>query len=129
MARTGIAIAIFAAGVIIAVSAAVAIRSDSITSAVIAPAAAHTKGQQATAPFQRTPQDSAACLSAKRQIDMYSRALSQMNTAAAQNHPAVAVYRQARQAETQWLDQHCRSRFDAVVTKTQPRIETPEARS
>ena len=60
---------------------------------------------------------------------MYSHALSQLNTAAAQQHPAVAVYRQARQAEKLWHDAHCGPRFDAVVTKTEPRVQTLEARS
>lgn len=130
MARNKIYIAVFVAGLAAAATATLAARSDAITGLVFSAAtAAPSAARKATTSFRHTPRESAACRTAKRQIDMYSNALSQLNTAAAQRHPAVAVYRQARQAEKLWHDAHCGPRFDAVVRTSEPRTGKLEARS
>ena len=122
MARNKILTAVFAAGIAAAATATLATRPDAVSDLAFSAAT--------TAPsVLHTPRESAACRTAKRQIAMYSRALSQLNTAAAQQHPAVAVYRQARHTEKLWHDAHCGPRFDAVVRKTEPRVQTLEARS
>ena len=130
MARNKIFIAVFVAGIAAAASVTIAPRSNAITGLVSSPAtAAPLTAAKAATSFHHTPRENAACRTARRQIAMYSSALSQLNTAAAQHHPAVAVYRQARQAEKLWHDAHCRARLDTVVKKTEPGVRTLEARS
>ena len=130
MARNKILTAVFVAGIAAAATATLAIRSDAISGLVLSTAtAAPSTARKAVASFRQTPRESAACRTAKRQIDMYSRALSQLNTAAARQHPAVAVYRHARQTEKLWHDTHCRARLDTAVKKREPGVGTLEARS
>ncbi|MCG8547088.1 MAG: hypothetical protein MJE12_23070 [Alphaproteobacteria bacterium] len=130
MARNRIFTAAFLAGLAAAATATLAAGSDAVTGLVFSPAtAAPSTAQKAVTSFRHTPRESAACRTAKRQIDMYSRALSQLNTAAARQHPAVTVYRQARQTEKLWHDAHCRARLDTVVEKSEPGVGTIAARS
>jgi hypothetical protein len=52
--------------------------------------------------------ESAHCRDARRQIAVYSRALSRLGVASSGNQHKVALYRQFRQTERDSLDKNCR---------------------
>lgn len=97
---------------IVASTVTLAIESDAMTGKALSPisdAAARTTVQSAALPFRHVPYESTECRTAKRQVTMYGQALTQLNMTNEKHRNAAAIYRQARDAESLWRDQHCRA--------------------
>lgn len=97
---------------IVASTITLAIESDALTSKPLPPVsdvAARTAVQSAALPFRHGPYESTDCRTSKRQVAMYGQALTQLNMTNEKHRNAAAIYRQAREAESLWRDQHCRT--------------------
>jgi hypothetical protein len=92
--------------ILIALSSATSVfPSDALTRKMPGgPATARTQA----APQNRIYYESPLCATAKRQIAVYSRALSRLDPTSSKHGYAAAIYRQAQQSERDWHDQNCR---------------------